>query len=116
MSPAEKRMAAAAAKIKAADAKAAQAAKPAIKKAVKKAIDANPAKAPAVKKIVKKADKPAPANVVTLKQLCAELKIEPRLARRRLRNAKLDSHGARDRWSWAAGSKQLDQIRDLIKG
>lgn len=114
MSPAEKRMKAASDKLHKADAAKIKAAKPVktkIVKAVKAAIKANPAKAPA-KKVVK-----APVDgEVTLKAICAELKIEPRIARRKLRKAKLDSHDARDRWSWAAGSKQLDQIRDLIKG
>lgn len=113
MSPAEKRMKAASDKLHKADAAKIKAAKPVktkIVKAVKAAIKANPAKAPA-KKVVK-----APVDgEVTLKAICAELKIEPRIARRKLRKAKLDSHDARDRWTFKAGSATHTKVLGILK-
>lgn len=111
MSPAEKRMKAASDKLHKADAAKIKAAKPVktkIVKAVKAAIKA--AKAPA-KKVVK-----APVDgEVTLKAICAELKIEPRIARRKLRKAKLDSHDARDRWTFKAGSATHTKVLGILK-
>lgn len=69
------------------------AAKPARKTAKKVAKVAKPAK------LVKKAD---PKEGTPLKTICAKLKIEPRLARRKLRAADLAFHGKRERWVFTA--------------
>jgi hypothetical protein len=62
------------------------------KAAAKKAPAKKAAKSSA--KLVKKAD----ASGTPLKTICAKLKIEPRLARRKLRAADLAFHGKRERW------------------
>jgi hypothetical protein len=70
---------------------------PAAKPAPKKAAAKKAAK-PATKssaKLVKKSD---PKDGTPLKVICAKLKIEPRLARRKLRAADLAFHGKRERW------------------
>jgi hypothetical protein len=53
-------------------------------------------------------------NLVTLKQLCFDLDIEPRVARRRLRNSPLGKVGIGQRWEWSAGSEALDQVRTIL--
>ena len=52
-------------------------------------------------------------NVVTLKQLCFDLKVEPRIARRRLRKA-LGQVGTGSRWEWEKGSEALDKVKAAI--
>jgi hypothetical protein len=68
------------------------AAKPARKVAKKVAKVAKPAK------LVKKAS----GEGIPLKTICAKLKIEPRLARRKLRAADLAFHSKRERWNFTA--------------
>lgn len=104
-------------KVKKKPAKAA-AAEPATKskaKGGKKAASA-PAEAPAP--AGKKKAKPAAAegdeNLVTLATLAAELKVDPRAARRKLRTKFADSHEGKARWAWPAGSKELDQVREAL--
>ena len=69
----------------------------------------------------KKAPKPAateptePSNTVSLKQLCAELNIEPRIARRRLRGS-IGQIGTGQRWEWPADSAELAAVRTAIQG
>jgi hypothetical protein len=70
--------------------------KPARKAAVKKAGKQAGAKSTA--KLVKKAS----GEGTPLKSICAKLKIEPRLARRKLRAANLAFHGKRERWNFTA--------------
>lgn len=54
-------------------------------------------------------------SIITLKQLCAELNIEPRIARRRLRNSQ--GHvGTGQRWEWETDSAELAAIRTAIQG
>ena len=62
-------------------------------------------------------------EVVTLKQLCGELKVDPRLARVRLRLAAKDpkkhselakGHKSRSPWQWAKGSAGERQARAVI--
>lgn len=109
MSPAEKRMKAASDKLHKADAAKTKALK-ATATRVKVVKSVKAAKAPA-KKVVK-----APVDgEVTLKAICAELKIEPRIARRKLRKAKLDSHDARDRWTFKAGSATHTKVLGILK-
>jgi hypothetical protein len=71
-------------------------------------------------------DKPATKPVVelvTLKQLCAELKIDPREARERLRLAKRDakknpelakSHKPGHAWEWPKNSPALKEVRAAL--
>jgi hypothetical protein len=78
----------------------------AVKKAVRKV----------VKKVVaKKAAKVVDANLIPLKTLCKDLDIDPRLARRKLRKAKISGHSERNRWSFKKGSPQLDKARECLK-
>lgn len=86
---------------------------------------ANPKKAAPAKKVVKTAKvapkkTAAPAkteatgNELNLKQLCNQLSkqlkvdIDPRMARRKLRKAKITGHDFRDRWTFLAGSKAYE--------
>ena len=71
-------------------------------------------------------DKPAKIEMVTLKQLCAELKVDPREARERLRLALRDakknpelakSHKPGHTWEWPKNSAALKEARTaLISG
>ena len=54
------------------------------------------------------------SNITTLKQLCFELKVEPRIARRRLRKA-LGNIGTGSRWEWAKDSAELEKVRTAIQ-
>lgn len=56
---------------------------------------------------------PSAGDLITLKQLCAELEVEPRIARRRLRNSQ-GQVGTGSRWEWEANSKELDFIKCII--
>lgn len=58
----------------------------------------------------KKSEMPVP-----LKALCSELKVDPRLARRKLRREGVTGHDARTRWTWKPGSEQLKKVRELLK-
>jgi hypothetical protein len=71
-------------------------------------------------------DKPAtePAfEMITLKQLCTELKVNPREARERLRLAVRDtkknpelakSHKPGQAWEWPKGSPALKEVRTAL--
>lgn len=61
-------------------------------------------------KLVKKSD---PKDGTPLKTICAKLKIEPRLARRKLRAADLAFHGKRERWVFtpAQAAKATEILR-----
>ena len=52
-------------------------------------------------------------NLVTLKELCFELEIEPRIARRMLRKAK-GTIGTGSRWEWTKGSDDLAAVRKVL--
>ena len=63
-------------------------------------------------------------DIITLKQLCAELKLDPREARERLRSAARDPkkhpeltklHKPRAPWSWVKGSAGEKEARELFK-
>lgn len=65
--------------------------------------------APKVKK--NKADPtPKDPNLVTLKQLCFELGVIPRIARRRLRKA-LGQVGTGSRWEWTKDSAEYSKVK-----
>jgi predicted nucleic acid-binding Zn-ribbon protein len=73
------------------------------KKAVKKTS--------AKKVTAKKSNGHADENVVTLKQLCKDMKLDPRVARRRLRAAEMKAEG---RWSWPKGSGALAKVEKAL--
>ncbi len=63
------------------------------------------------------------SEIVTLKQLCAELKLDPREARERLRAAVRDAkkhpelaktHKSRTPWQWVKGSAGEKEARNAI--
>lgn len=64
------------------------------------------------------------ADIITLKQLCTELKINPREAREKLRAAARDPkkhpelaklHKPRAPWSWVKGSAGDKAARQVLK-
>lgn len=71
---------------------------------------------------VKAANKPATdkrdpdgPELVHLKQLCFDLDLEPRIARRRLRKA-LGNVGTGHRWAWEPDSPELAKVRAVLAG
>ena len=77
-------------------------------KKAKPAVQAKPAPAKPTQ-----AKTPPAGDLISLKQLCAELNVEPRIARRRLRNSQ-GQVGTGSRWEWEANSKELDFIKCII--
>ena len=68
-------------------------------------------------------DKPAKIEMITLKQLCTELKVDPREARERLRLAARDakkysefakSHKPAHAWEWPKNSPALKEARAAL--
>ncbi|MGX9356639.1 hypothetical protein ACS3SW_16180 [Roseobacteraceae bacterium S113] len=64
------------------------------------------------------------ADIVTLKDLCEELKLDPREARERLRAAASDAKAnpelakarkPRTLWQWVKGSKALQEASNVLK-
>lgn len=78
-----------------------------------------PRKAPKkVTKVAKKSSaklvtKSTASDGIALKSICSALKIEPRLARRKLRAAKLAFHGARERWTFNAA--QATKVKEILR-
>ena len=64
------------------------------------------------------------AEIITLKQICEELKIDPREARENLRTAARDkkdypalaAHSPRTPWQWVKGSDGEKEVRKLFAG
>ena len=65
------------------------------------------------------------ADIITLKQICTELKLDPRESRERLRAAARDAkkhpelaktHRARAPWTWVKGSPGEKEARAAVKG
>jgi hypothetical protein len=65
------------------------------------------------------------ADIITLKQICTELKLDPRESRERLRAAARDAkkhpelakaHKARAPWTWVKGSPGEKEARAAVKG
>jgi hypothetical protein len=54
-------------------------------------------------------------GLIPLKTLCKDLEIDPRMARRKLRKAKISGHDARDRWSFKKGSPSYDKAREALQ-
>jgi hypothetical protein len=55
---------------------------------------------------------------VTLKELCAELTIDPHDARVKLRAAVADKkikHAPKSAWQWERGNDELKKVRALLK-
>ncbi len=67
-----------------------------------------------VKKSTPKTTTERDGQTVTLAQLCEELKVEPRVARRRLRNAAGSAEGTR--YVWDTKSQDLDSVKAIIAG
>ena len=74
-------------------------------------VETKPTKSTAKKKAVKKAETKKADGGISPKTLAKEAKIEPRVARRKLRKAKLEPDG---RWSWEAGSAALKAARKAL--
>lgn len=77
--------------------------------------EATPSSPVTPKKASKKATKKAVAKtqrVVKLTDICRGLKIQPRLARRVLRDKKVKNPG---RWAWLQGSTEMARITSLLK-
>jgi hypothetical protein len=64
-----------------------------------------------------------PTETITLKAICAELKLDPQLARERLRTAVTDpkafphlakAHKPRQPWEWAKGSTAEKEARAAL--
>lgn len=53
-------------------------------------------------------------KVIVLKELCKELKIEPKAARRVLRKAGMTFHGKKERWTF--NPAQAKQAREALTG
>jgi hypothetical protein len=64
-----------------------------------------------IKKTASKGNGADTANQITLKQLCKDYKLEPRVARRKLREAGLKPEG---RWSWEKGSAALKKAETTL--
>jgi hypothetical protein len=65
------------------------------------------------------------ADIITLKQICTELKLDPRESRERLRAAARDAkkhpelakaHKARAPWTWVKGSPGEKEARVAVRG
>jgi hypothetical protein len=65
------------------------------------------------------------ADIITLKQICTELKLDPRESRERLRAAARDAkkhpelakaHKARAPWTWVKGSAGEKEARAAVTG
>jgi hypothetical protein len=55
--------------------------------------------------------------MVTLKQICAEMKIDPTDARVKLRAAgKKIEHAPGQPWQWSKGSPVIKEVRAIVKG
>jgi hypothetical protein len=71
----------------------------------------------AVKKVIAKqhatAAKRTTGDGTPLKAICSALKIEPRLARRKLRAANLAFHGAKERWSFT--DAQAAKVKEILR-
>ncbi len=52
-------------------------------------------------------------DLITLKQLCFDLGMEPRIARRKLRKS-LGNIGTGSRWEWKLGSTELAAVRKAL--
>lgn len=65
-------------------------------------------------KTEKKAKAPkVTGDMITLSMLCDELGIEPRVARRRLRNSEIQKPEAG--WNWNPGDELLSQVKGVLK-
>ena len=80
-------------------------------KEITKSPEPSAASAPRAPKTVTP-DTPA-GDVITLKQLCFQLELEPRIARRRLRKG-VGLIGTGGRWEWAKDSPELVTVHKLL--
>ena len=60
------------------------------------------------------------SEIITLKQLCEELKIDPRKARIKLREAIKENpelaknHKSRTQWRWVKGSEEYKKMKERL--
>lgn len=73
-----------------------------------------PRKRPTKKTSTKKekAPKAPKGDVVTLAQICEELGVEGRIARRKLRGSDIQKPGKQ--WEWTPGHEDIDRIKELL--
>src|SRR3990167_2898058 len=64
------------------------------------------------KKTPTKKKPPTGENLVSLSDVCKELKLQPRAARRILRDSKLKHNG---RWAWEKNSSDLTKVKSTLK-
>lgn len=79
------------------------------------ATEKKPRRRPAkkVKATTEKKSRQPQEGMVSLSDICTELGVEGRIARRKLRTAKFEKPGAT--WAWAEGSKEIEEVKDLLK-
>lgn len=78
----------------------------------KKAKEAKKIEAPGVSK--KAPTPPSKGEEVTVKEVAAELNVDPKIVRKKLRSLFPD-HEAKERWSWKPGSKELNQVKKKLQ-
>lgn len=64
------------------------------------------------KKVKEKTPKAPKEDVVSLKDICTELGIEGRIARRKLRTSDIEKPGKQ--WEWTPGHEDIQKIKDLL--
>jgi hypothetical protein len=60
-----------------------------------------------------KGSKKGSGDLTTLHDICEELGVEGRIARRKLRNSDISKPGAS--WEWKAGHKDIAKVKELLK-
>lgn len=55
----------------------------------------------------------APEGMITLAQICEEMGVEGRIARRKLRTSEIKKPGST--WAWDKGHKDVKAVRELLK-
>lgn len=76
-------------------------------------------KAVLVRKLSKAAQRPVKIEKtedgkIPLKAICAKIGKDPKMARRKLRNADLSFHDARDRWNFT--KVQAEKVKEILLG
>lgn len=72
-----------------------------------------PAPKPKKDRAPKEPRDPNAPPVVSLKELCFDLDVIPRIARRRLRK-ELGNIGTGSRWEWPVGSQDLEKVKQVL--
>ena len=66
-----------------------------------------------VKKTHEKTPKKSIEGHVTLKDICDELDVEGRIARRKLRTSDIEK--PEGSWSWPEGHEDIERVKELLK-